>query len=60
MQYVFKVTGKGLYGAPKGATVTVVKSNSTITMTEIREAFKRELGLTVSGSESNYDIKKMF
>ena len=40
-QYTFKVTGKGMYNAPKGATVQVVKLSSTITMTDIKDAFKK-------------------
>lgn len=59
-QYTFKVTGKGMYNAPKGATVQVVKSSSTITMTDIKDAFKKQLGIDVTGSTSNYDIQKMF
>lgn len=59
-QYTFRVTGKGQYNAPKGATVQVVKSSSTITMTDIKDAFKKQLGLDVTGSTSNYDIQKMF
>ena len=49
-----------MYNAPKGATVQVVKSSSTITMTDIKDAFKKQLGIDVTGSTSNYDIKKMF
>lgn len=59
-QYTFRVTGKGIYNAPKGATVQVVKSSSTITMTDIKDAFKNQLGIDVTGSTSNYDIQKMF
>lgn len=59
-QYAFRVTGKGMYNAPKGAVVQVVKSSSTITMTDIKEAFKKQLGIDVTGSTSNYDIQKMF
>ena len=60
MDYVFKVTGKGMYGAPKGAFVQVVKKSSVLTMPDIKEAFKRQLGIEVTGSTSNYDIEKMF
>lgn len=59
-QYTFRVTGKGLYNAPKGATVQVIKSSSTITMTDIKDAFKKQLGLDVTGTTSSYDIQKMF
>lgn len=59
-QYTFRVTGKGQYNAPKGATVQVVKSSSTITMTDIKDAFMKQLGIDVTGSTSNYDIQKMF
>lgn len=59
-QYTFRVTGKGMYNAPKGATVQIMKSSSTITMTDIKDAFKKQLGIDVTGSTSNYDIKKMF
>ena len=59
-QYTFRVTGKGMYSAPKGATVQVIKSSSTITMTDIKDAFKKQLGIDVTGSCSNYDIQKMF
>lgn len=59
-QYTFRVTGKGLYNAPKGAIVQIVKNSSTITMTDIKDAFKKQLGIDVSGSTSNYDIRKMF
>lgn len=58
--YTFKVTGKGIYGAPKGATVQVIKGSSTITMIDIKDAFKKQLGIDVTGSTSNYDIQKMF
>lgn len=57
--YTFRVTGKGQYNAPKGATVQVVKNSSTITMTDIKDAFKKQLGIDVTGSTSNYDIVKM-
>ena len=59
-QYTFRVTGKGLYNAPKGATVQVIKSSSVITMPDIKDAFKRQLGIDVCGVISSYDIKKMF
>ena len=59
-QYTFKVTGKGMYNAPKGAAVQVVKSSSTITMNDIKDAFQKQLGIDVTGSTSNYDIQKMF
>ena len=59
-QYTFRVIGKGMYNAPKGATVQVVKSSSTITMTDIKAAFKHQLGSDVIGLTSNYDIRKMF
>ncbi|MCH5238535.1 MAG: hypothetical protein J1E95_12205 [Muribaculaceae bacterium] len=59
-QYTFRVTGKGMYNAPKGATVQVIKSSSTITMTDIKDAFKKQLGLDVTGTTSSYDIQKMF
>lgn len=59
-QYTFRVTGKGLYNAPKGATVQVIKSSSVITMTDIKDAFKKQLGLDVTGTTSSFDIQKMF
>lgn len=59
-QYTFRVTGKGRYNAPKGATVQVIKSSSTITMPDIKDAFKKQLGIDVSGCSTDYDIKKMF
>ncbi|MDE7335961.1 MAG: hypothetical protein K2N10_06590 [Muribaculaceae bacterium] len=49
-----------MYNAPKGAVVQVIKSSSTITMTDIKDAFKKQLGIDVTGSCSNYDIQKMF
>ena len=59
-QYTFRVTGKGLYNAPKGATVQVIKSSSVITMADIKDAFKKQLGLDVTGTTSSFDIQKMF
>lgn len=59
-QYTFRVTGRGMYNAPKGATVQVVKSSTTITMIDIKDAFKKQLGIDVTGSTSNHDIQKMF
>ncbi len=29
-------------------------------MTDIKDAFKKQLGIDVTGSTSNYDIQKMF
>lgn len=58
--YTFLVKGKGLYGAPKGAVVQVIKNSSTILMADIRAAFKKQLGIDVSGSTSNYEITKQF
>ena len=58
--YTFIVTGKGMYNAPKGAVVQIVKSSSTLTMTDIKGAFLSQLGINVTGSTSNYDIVKLF
>lgn len=59
MDYSFLVKGKGMYNAPKGATVQVIKNSSVITMTDIKAAFKQQLGIDVTGSTSNYDIIRM-
>ena len=49
-----------MYGVPKGAFVLVVKKSSVLTMPDIKEAFKKQLEIEVTGSTSNYDIEKMF
>lgn len=61
MDYVFKVTGKGLHGAPKGLSVTVVRKGYSTppSITEIAEAFQKQHGIKVGGVPSCYDIKKL-
>ena len=60
MDYVFKVTGKGAYGAPKGLSVTIVrKFSGKPDLSEIIEAFQREHGIKVSGTPASYDIEKL-
>lgn len=60
--YTFKVTGKGSYGAPKGASVQVIRTNSTSPyIGEIQEAFQKQLGIKISGgTPSGFDIEKLF
>lgn len=60
MDYVFKVTGKGRYNAPKGLSVTIVKqTNSKPGYSEIIDAFQKQHGIKVSGMPDGYDIEKL-
>ena len=60
MDYVFKVTGKGSHGAPKGVSVTIVRKYSGKPDLEDNiDAFQKEHGIKVSGTTSSYDIEKL-